>query len=66
VVNAFGSVLDAIGGTPLVRLNRITAGLPAQVWAKLEFANPGGSVKDRAAGPWSGRRSGSASCARVG
>jgi cystathionine beta-synthase len=49
VVNAFGSVLDAIGGTPLVRLNRITAGLPAQVWAKLEFANPGGSVKDRAA-----------------
>jgi cysteine synthase len=44
VVNAFGSVLDAIGGTPPVRLNRITAGLPAQVWAKLEFANPGGSV----------------------
>ena len=43
------TVLDAIGGTPLVRLNRVTCGLPAEVWAKLEFLNPMGSVKDRIA-----------------
>ncbi|MBN9100138.1 MULTISPECIES: cysteine synthase family protein [unclassified Pseudonocardia] len=43
------SLLDAVGRTPLVRLNRVTAGLAAQVWVKLEFLNPGGSVKDRAA-----------------
>jgi cystathionine beta-synthase len=42
-------VLDAVGNTPLFRLNRITAGLPAAVYVKVEFANPGGSVKDRAA-----------------
>jgi len=44
-----GTVLASIGGTPLVRLSRIAAGLRAQVWAKLESANPGGSVKDRPA-----------------
>ena len=43
------SVLDLIGNTPLVRLSRIGAGLPAAVVAKLETTNPGGSVKDRAA-----------------
>jgi cystathionine beta-synthase len=48
-VNVYPSVLDAVGGTPLIRLNRLTAGLPAQVWVKVEFVNPGGSVKDRAA-----------------
>ncbi|GAB2459077.1 cysteine synthase A [Xylanimonas ulmi] len=36
-----------IGGTPLVRLNRLTAGLGATVLAKLEFYNPANSVKDR-------------------
>ena len=41
------SVLDAIGYTPLVRLSRLAKGLPAQLVAKLEFMNPGGSVKDR-------------------
>jgi cystathionine beta-synthase len=45
----YESVLDAIGGTPMVRLNRMTAGLSAEVWAKLEFLNPMGSVKDRIA-----------------
>jgi cystathionine beta-synthase len=43
------SVLEAVGNTPLVRLNRITAGLNSTVYAKLEFLNPMGSVKDRVA-----------------
>ena len=41
------SVLQLIGSTPVVRLNKVTAKKDAQVWAKLEFFNPGGSVKDR-------------------
>jgi len=45
----YESVLDAIGETPLVRLTRVTAGLAPRVYVKLEHANPGGSVKDRAA-----------------
>lgn len=48
-MNVYESVLDAVGETPLIRLRRVTAGLSAQVWVKVEFANPGGSVKDRAA-----------------
>jgi cystathionine beta-synthase len=43
------SVLDCIGNTPLVRLNRMFPGHPAEVYAKLEFMNPSGSVKDRLA-----------------
>jgi cystathionine beta-synthase len=43
------SILDTIGDTPLVRLSRIAAGLRPQVLAKLEMANPGGSIKDRVA-----------------
>jgi cystathionine beta-synthase len=43
------SVLDLVGGTPLVRLGRISADLPTPVVAKLETTNPGGSVKDRPA-----------------
>jgi cystathionine beta-synthase len=39
--------LDAMGNTPLVRLNKVTRGVPATVLAKLEMLNPGGSVKDR-------------------
>jgi cystathionine beta-synthase len=41
------SVLDLIGHTPLVRLGRVGKGLPFELYAKLEFVNPGGSVKDR-------------------
>ncbi len=40
-------VLETVGNTPLVRLNRLTAGLKATVVAKLESRNPAGSVKDR-------------------
>jgi cystathionine beta-synthase len=43
------SILDAVGRTPLVLLNRLTEGLQAKVAVKVEFTNPGGSVKDRVA-----------------
>ncbi len=43
------SVVDLIGGTPLVRLNRVTEGISATVLAKVEYLNPGGSAKDRIA-----------------
>ena len=43
----YNSILDVVGGTPLVRLNRLTADLKCTVLAKLEAQNPGGSVKDR-------------------
>lgn len=45
----YENILDAIGRTPLVRLNRLTKGLACSVYAKLEYLNPGGSVKDRIA-----------------
>jgi cysteine synthase A len=41
------TVTELIGNTPLVRINRLTAGMPGQVVGKLEFQNPGHSVKDR-------------------
>jgi len=46
---ARGSILDAIGNTPLVRLRRFVDRGDVELWAKLEGANPGGSAKDRAA-----------------
>ena len=41
------SILEAIGRTPLVRLNRINQGLKPQIYVKADYINPGGSVKDR-------------------
>jgi len=45
----YESVIESIGGTPLVRVHRLAAGLLPRVYVKLEHQNPGGSVKDRAA-----------------
>src|SRR5499433_3174009 len=41
------NILEVIGNTPMVRLNRVARGVRATMLAKLEYLNPGGSVKDR-------------------
>ena len=43
------SVLELIGRTPMVKLKRISREIPAEIWAKLEYLNPSGSIKDRIA-----------------
>ena len=45
----FETALDAIGNTPLIKLNKVTDGAACLVLAKVEYVNPGGSVKDRPA-----------------
>lgn len=45
----YNNILETIGDTPLIKLNRVTASLPCQVMAKVEFFNPGNSIKDRMA-----------------
>jgi cysteine synthase A len=45
----FESILEAIGNTPVVRINRLFADSGAEIWMKQERANPGGSIKDRIA-----------------
>jgi len=45
----YNSILETIGNTPLVKLNKITAEIPALVLAKVETVNPGNSIKDRMA-----------------
>ncbi|MBI3550141.1 MAG: cystathionine beta-synthase [Elusimicrobia bacterium] len=45
----FNNILETIGKTPMIRLNRIAEGLKPKIYVKAEFFNPGGSVKDRIA-----------------
>ncbi|MBC9926114.1 MULTISPECIES: cysteine synthase A [unclassified Leucobacter] len=47
MARTYDNITQAFGNTPLVRLNRVTDGAAAEVYAKLEFYNPAGSVKDR-------------------
>src|SRR6195952_4995689 len=49
MAGTYSSITEAFGRTPLVRLNRVTEGIDATVYAKLEFYNPSSSVKDRLA-----------------
>ncbi|HKB91374.1 MAG TPA: cysteine synthase A [Opitutaceae bacterium] len=44
---AFPNIIATVGNTPLIKLNRISAGLPAEIYVKAEFFNPLASVKDR-------------------
>lgn len=48
-LQVYDNLLNLIGNTPMLRLKRITGEHQAEVYAKLEFLNPGGSIKDRAA-----------------
>ena len=48
-MNVKNNILETIGNTPLVRLNRIVKNLPCEVYAKVEYFNPGNSTKDRMA-----------------
>ena len=43
------TILDAIGNTPMIRLNHVVTGVKATVYAKVETFNPGNSIKDRMA-----------------
>jgi cystathionine beta-synthase len=45
----FANILDAIGDTPMVRINNITKEVKGTVYAKIETTNPGNSIKDRMA-----------------
>lgn len=45
----YNSILDTIGDTPMIRLNKIAEDIPGKVYAKVEYFNPGNSVKDRMA-----------------
>ena len=41
------NILDAIGNTPIVKLNKVATGVQSEIYVKLDFLNPGGSIKDR-------------------
>ena len=47
----YDSIIETIGWTPLIRLHHVTRGVRTPVYAKAEFFNPGGSIKDRIGGP---------------
>lgn len=46
---AYANILDAVGRTPIVKLNKVTEGLAADIYVKCEYLNPAGSMKDRVA-----------------
>jgi cystathionine beta-synthase len=48
-MNIKNNILETIGNTPLIKLNKITQGFPCQVLAKVDYFNPGNSIKDRMA-----------------
>jgi len=48
-MNYYNSIIDTIGNTPLVKLSKVTKGIPGTILAKVEYFNPGNSVKDRIA-----------------
>lgn len=47
IMNPLNNIIEAIGNTPLVRINTIAKNISSHIYAKIEFLNPGGSVKDR-------------------
>ncbi len=47
MAHIFQNILQAIGDTPIVKLNQVARGVPGELFAKCEFMNPGGSIKDR-------------------
>lgn len=49
MANVYNNILELIGNTPLVKLNKVTEHIPATVYAKIESCNPGHSTKDRIA-----------------
>ncbi len=49
IPGAVPSILDAIGNTPIVRLNTVTADIESEIYVKVEYLNPAGSMKDRVA-----------------
>src|SRR5881398_1269948 len=44
---SYPTIIDLVGDTPIVRLDRVSRDVPGEILAKLEFLNPGGSIKDR-------------------
>jgi cystathionine beta-synthase len=42
-------VLETIGNTPIIRLNKVSEGIPGTILAKVDYFNPGNSIKDRMA-----------------
>jgi cystathionine beta-synthase len=48
-LRVYDSLIDLVGDTPLVRLRKVSEGLAPTILAKVEYFNPGGSVKDRIA-----------------
>lgn len=60
---AIENITQAFGNTPIVRLNRVTHGLPCEIYVKCEYLNPGGSHKDRLA--WNMIRTSTVSRSRI-